>query len=102
MFTRGHLCLPLFTFACLRIFTYLYLCLPMFTHEYSCLPKFASLLVFIYVYLCLPMFTRVYLCLIMIDNLPYKMIYWQGINIGDWRFFRKFANIKSTNVNSLP
>ena len=27
----------------------------------------------------------------------YKTIYWQGINIGDWRFFRKFANIKITN-----
>ena len=27
----------------------------------------------------------------------YKTIYWQGINIGDWRLFRKFANIKITN-----
>ena len=27
----------------------------------------------------------------------YKTIYCQGINIGDWRFFRKFVNIKITN-----
>ena len=27
----------------------------------------------------------------------YKTIYWQEINIADWRFFRKFANIKITN-----
>ena len=27
----------------------------------------------------------------------YKTIYWQGIYIGDWQFFRKFANIKITN-----
>ena len=44
------------------------------------------------------------------EVLPYKTIYWRGIidttyvcgvyggiNIGDWRFFRKFANIKSAN-----
>ena len=34
--------------------------------------------------------------------IPYKTIYWRGINIGDWRFFRKFANIKSANINSPP
>ena len=33
-------------------------------------------------------------------ELPYKTIYWQGINIGDWRFFRKFANIKIANINN--
>ena len=27
----------------------------------------------------------------------YKTINWQGINIGHWRFFSKFANIKITN-----
>ena len=25
----------------------------------------------------------------------YKMIYWSGINIGDWRFYADLANIKS-------
>ena len=25
------------------------------------------------------------------------MIYWWGINIGDWRFYDKIANIKSAN-----
>ena len=33
-------------------------------------------------------------------KLPYKTIYWRGINIGDWRFFRKFTNIKITNINN--
>ena len=28
------------------------------------------------------------------------MIYWRGINIGDWRFFRKFANIN--NYMDMP
>ena len=28
-------------------------------------------------------------------DVPYKKIYWRGINIGDWRFFRKFANINN-------
>ena len=28
--------------------------------------------------------------------IPYKMIYWRGINIGDWRFYKEIANIKST------
>ena len=28
------------------------------------------------------------------------MIYWRGINIGDWQFFRKFANIKIANINN--
>ena len=27
--------------------------------------------------------------------IPYKMIYWQGINIGHWRFYAEIANIKS-------
>ena len=31
-------------------------------------------------------------------HIPYKTIYWRGINIGDWRFFRKFANIKFANI----
>ena len=35
-----------------------------------------------------------------IGQIPYKMIYWWGINIGDWRFFRKFANIKIANINN--
>ena len=26
---------------------------------------------------------------------PYKMIYWLGINIGDWHFYEEIANIKS-------
>ena len=30
----------------------------------------------------------------------YKTIYWQGINIGDWQYFRKFANIKSPIINN--
>ena len=46
LFTRVYLCLPLFTPACLPMFTHFYLYLPMFTHVYS----------------CLPMFTLVYLC----------------------------------------
>ena len=25
----------------------------------------------------------------------YKTIYWRGINIGNWQFFRKFANINN-------
>ena len=25
------------------------------------------------------------------------MIYWRGINIGDWQFYEEIANIKSTN-----
>ena len=29
--------------------------------------------------------------------IPYKMIYWQGITIGDWRFYEEIANIKSAN-----
>ena len=32
-------------------------------------------------------------------NIPYKTIYWRGINISNWRFFRKFTNIKYTNIN---
>ena len=28
------------------------------------------------------------------------MIYWQGINIGDRQFFRKFANIKIANIKN--
>ena len=32
-------------------------------------------------------------------NIPYKKIYWRGINISDWRFFRKFTNIKYANIN---
>ena len=32
--------------------------------------------------------------------IPYKTIYCRGINIGDWRFFRKFANIKIANINN--
>ena len=32
--------------------------------------------------------------------IPYKTIYWCGINIGDWQFFRKFANIKIANINN--
>ena len=31
--------------------------------------------------------------------IPYKTIYWREINIGDWQFFRKFANIKIVNIN---
>ena len=31
-------------------------------------------------------------------HIPYKTIYWQGINIGNWQFFRKFANIKFANT----
>ena len=30
-------------------------------------------------------------------KVPYKTIYWRGINISDWRFFRRFANIKIAN-----
>ena len=30
-----------------------------------------------------------------LSQIPYKTIYWRGINIGDWRFFRKFANINN-------
>ena len=30
----------------------------------------------------------------------YKTIYWQGINIGNWWFFRKFTNIKIANYNN--
>ena len=34
-------------------------------------------------------------------HLPYKTIYWRGINnIGDWRFFRKFPNVKIANINN--
>ena len=33
-------------------------------------------------------------------HVPYKTIYWQRINIGDWRFFRKFSNIKIANINN--
>ena len=25
--------------------------------------------------------------------LPYKIKYWRGVNFGDWRFYRKIANI---------
>ena len=28
-------------------------------------------------------------------HVPYKTIYWREINIGNWRFFRKFANINN-------
>ena len=38
-----------------------------------------------------------FLCKTTNFHVPYKTIYWQEINIGDWQFFRKFANIKSTN-----
>ena len=31
--------------------------------------------------------------------IPYKTIYWRGINIGDWQLFRKFNNIKIANIN---
>ena len=34
------------------------------------------------------------------NHLLYKTIYWQGINIGDWRFFRKLVNIKIANINN--
>ena len=34
-----------------------------------------------------------------LHSLPYKTIHWRGINIGNWRFFRKFANIKIANIN---
>ena len=34
-------------------------------------------------------------CTCMYDNVPYKMIYWWEINIGDWRFYEETANIKS-------
>ena len=27
--------------------------------------------------------------------IQYKMIYWWGINIGDWCFYEEIANIKS-------
>ena len=28
------------------------------------------------------------------------MIYWRGINIGDWHLFQKIANIKIANINN--
>ena len=33
-------------------------------------------------------------------HILYKTIYWRGINIGDWRFFRKFANITCKFANT--
>ena len=33
------------------------------------------------------------------QGIPHRTIYWQGINIDDWRFFIKFPNIKIANIN---
>ena len=60
MYNHVYLCLPLFTCACLPMFsTFTPECLPMFTHVYSCLLMctlvYLRLYLFVYVYPCLPM-----------------------------------------------
>ena len=60
-FTTVYLYLPMFTCACLLVFTHfkrIYLLLHLLTYVYPCL------LVLTYVYLCLLVFTYVYNCLL--------------------------------------
>ena len=36
---------------------------------------------------------------LVIYDILYKMIYWLGINIGNWRFYEGIDNIKSAILN---
>ena len=42
-----------------------------------------------------------YLVVQMEKDISYKMIYWWGINIGDWRFYEEIVNIKFTIFVSI-
>ena len=64
MTTCVYLCLPLFSRACLAMFTRVYLCLHLFIYVYSCVPMFTRDFLWLtqFARACLHKFTPVYLC----------------------------------------
>ena len=54
-----------------------------------------------YVLLMYMLWYKYILVHIIVIHVPYKTIYWRGINIGDWLFYVEIANIKSTIFVSI-